>query len=70
MTPDQARRHAEFNRLFESLPGPRNTDRVRAAAKAALVQTTTIRAWRLKKPHRVPSERSLELLRQALQPKS
>lgn len=69
MTGQESARHAEFNRLFDSMPG-KKADRVREVAKAALVRTTTVRAWLLKKPHRVPSERSLALLKQALAPKS
>ncbi|MCE2909393.1 MAG: hypothetical protein LW712_11175 [Burkholderiaceae bacterium] len=65
MTPDQAQRKAEFDRLFESLPGT-NVQRIASVCQAIAVKTGTVRIWRLKAPPRVPSQRSIDLLKQAL----
>lgn len=64
LTPEQ--RQAEFNRLFESLPGPRNVDRLRQVAKILHLRENTVRIWRLANPPRTIPQRSLGILRDAL----
>ena len=63
MTPEQ--RTAEFNALFESLPG-KNTERLRLVAEAVVCKVNTVRIWRLKDTHRVIPESKLTLLRRHL----
>jgi len=63
MTPEQ--RQAEFNRLFEAIPG-RNVDRIKRVCDAILCRPNTVRIWRMARPPRVISARSLQMLRRHL----
>lgn len=65
LTAEEQQRKAEFDRIFESLPGS-NIDRIRAVTATLLVRENTVRGWRLARPHRVPSERMMGLLRRAV----
>lgn len=67
ITAEQAARKAEFNRLFESIPG-RNKFRVKLVAEILGYKPNTVRVWRMKnqKQVRVISERMLALLRAEL----
>jgi hypothetical protein len=58
-------RKQEFDKLFEALPGT-NVERINAVCQAILVKPGTVRIWRMKAPPRVPSARSLQMLKQAL----
>lgn len=60
MTPQE--RQAEFNRLFDALPG-KNIEKIRAVCAILHLQENTIRLYRLKKPARTIPERSLHILR-------
>ena len=62
MTPEERQRKKDFDRLYRLLPG-RNPDRITAVCKAVVCQPNTVRVWTMKKPPRVISARSLELLR-------
>lgn len=64
MTPQQ--RKAEFDRLFESLPGPRNIDRLRWVSEALFCKINTARIWRMKTPPRVIPEAKLRILQRAV----
>ena len=63
MTPTE--RQAEFNRLFDALPG-KNIEKIRKVCAILHLQENTIRLYRLKKPARYIPERSLKILRDAL----
>lgn len=63
MTPTE--RKAEFDRLFESLPG-RNIERLRRVADALFCKENTVRIWRMKAPPRVIPEAKLKILQRAL----
>lgn len=62
MTPIQ--RTAEFNRLFESLPG-KNVERIARVCDVLYCQPNTVRIWRMKKPPRVIPEAKLRILQRA-----
>lgn len=66
LTPEQRARKAEFDRLFQLMPGKNNTVRMRNVCLAADVKPGTVRQWRMNKPHRVPSEQALKLMRLAV----
>lgn len=63
MTP--AERQAEFNRLFESIPG-KNTDRIKRVCEILFCQPNSVRIYRMKKPPRVIPEAKLKILQRAL----
>lgn len=63
MTPEQ--RTAEFNRLFDALPG-KNIDRIRRVCDVLYCQPNTVRIWRMKKPPRVIPEAKLKILARAI----
>jgi len=63
-TPEQ--RQAEFRTLFDRLPGPKNADRIRQAAKILHLRENSIRIYRMANPPRVITDRSLAILRAAL----
>lgn len=65
MTEDQARRKAEFDRLYESIPG-KNMDRIRRVCEILCYRPNTIHILRMKRPTRFMPDRMLEILRQAL----
>lgn len=67
MTPDQQRRKAEFDKLFDSLPG-KNVERLRAVSAVLYCQINTVRIWRLKKPTRVIPDSKLKILQRHFQP--
>ena len=59
MTPEQ--RKAEFDKLFDSLPG-KNVERIRAVADVLFCRENTVRIWRMKQPTRVIPESKLKML--------
>lgn len=61
MTPDQQRRKAEFDKLFDGLPG-KNVERIRAIAAALYCAENSVRIYRLKNPTRVIPESKLRIL--------
>ena len=66
LTPEQLARKAEFDRLFESIPG-RNIDRVRLVAEILCYKPNTVRNMRMKKRTlRVIPTRMLDVLRREL----
>ena len=65
MTPTE--RQAEFKRLFESIPG-KNTDRIKRVCEVLEIKPNTVRIYRCAEPTRTPPERSIKLLRRALEP--
>lgn len=67
MTPTE--RQAEFNRLFDALPG-KNIDKIRKVCAILHLQENTVRLYRMTKPSRYIPERSLKILRDALTPQS
>ena len=58
-------RQAEFNRLFESIPG-RNIDRIRKVCEILHYRENTLRVYRIKNPTRVMPERQLKILAREL----
>lgn len=67
MTQDQQRRKAEFDKLFDSLPG-KNVEKIRAIADALYCRENTVRIYRLKKPTRVIPDSKLKILQRHFQP--
>lgn len=63
---DRERRHAEFQRLFDLLPGPTKAESVRQAAKAMQSSEGYVRRCIMAKPDRVPSWDRLELMEQRM----
>lgn len=63
MTEDQQARKAEFDQLFDKLPGRNNTERLRTLCLVADVKPGTVRQWRMEQPHRVPSPQVIKLMR-------
>jgi hypothetical protein len=63
MTNEQ--RQAEFNRLYETIPG-RNIDRIRKVCDILGYKLNTIRVWRIKNPTRFCPERQLRILAREL----
>jgi hypothetical protein len=63
MTPTE--RQAEFNRLFDALPG-KNIDKIRKVCAILHLRENTVRLYRMTKPSRYIPERSLRILRDAL----
>jgi hypothetical protein len=68
MTEDQARRRAEFDRLFEAIPG-KNVERIRRICEILHYQPNTVRTLRMAKPPRVMPDRMLAILRRELEKK-
>ena len=64
MTPQE--RQAEFNRLFDALPGKKNIDRLKRVADILFCKVNTVRIWRMKSPPRVIPEAKLMILKRAL----
>jgi hypothetical protein len=62
MTPQE--RQAEFNRLFDALPG-KNIEKIRAVCAILHLQENTVRLYRMRTPSRYIPERSLHILRDA-----
>ena len=62
---NQRSRRARFDALFEGLPGT-NADRIRTVCDAILCKPNTVRTWRMRRPPRVISARSLAMLELAL----
>ena len=62
-TPEQ--RQAEFNALFEALPG-KNIEKIRRVCAILHLKENTVRLYRMRKPTRFIPERSLRILRDAL----
>lgn len=67
MNEDQARRKAEFDKLFESIPG-KNVEKIRRIADVLCCRENTIRVYRLKKPTRVIPDGKLRILQRDLAP--
>lgn len=66
MTPEE--RRAEFNRLFESIPAKKNTERIQRVCEILFCKPGTVRIWRMKNsPPRMISESSLKILQRGLQ---
>lgn len=63
MTPSE--RQAEFNKLFDALPG-RNVDKLKRVSEALFCKTNTVRIWRMKKPPRVIPESKLKILQRSI----
>lgn len=63
MTPTE--RQAEFNALFDALPG-KNIEKIRRVCAILHLQENTVRLYRTKPPARTVPERSLRILRDAL----
>ena len=63
MTPNE--RQAEFNRLFDALPG-KNIEKIRRVCAILHLQENTVRLYRMTKPSRYIPERSLRILHSAL----
>ena len=59
-------RQSEFNRLFDALPGPKNTDRIEAVCGALFCKPNSVRIWRMKNPPRIIPEAKLRILKRAL----
>lgn len=63
MTPEQ--RKAEFDRLYESIPG-KNTDRIKRVCDVLFCKPNSVRIWRMAKPPRVIPEAKLRILERAI----
>lgn len=63
MTPEE--RQAEFNALFDALPG-KNIEKIRRVCGILHLRENTVRLYRMKTPSRYIPERSLRILRDAL----
>lgn len=63
MTPQE--RQAEFNALFDALPG-KNIEKIRRVCAVLHLQENTVRLYRMATPSRYIPERSLKILRTAL----
>jgi hypothetical protein len=59
MTPIE--RKAEFDRLYETLPG-RNIDRIRAVCDVLFCKPNTVRIWRMKATQQIIPESKLRIL--------
>jgi hypothetical protein len=66
MTEDQQRRKAEFDKLFDSLPG-KNVEKIRRIADILCCRENSVRIYRLKKPTRVIPDSKLKILRRELE---
>jgi hypothetical protein len=62
---NQKERQAEFNRLFESIPG-KNTDRIKRVCEILFCQPNSVRIYRMKTPPRTIPESKLRILQRAL----
>ena len=65
MTSEQ--RKAEFDKLFDSLPG-KNVEKIRRMADVLCCAENTIRIYRLKKPTRTIPASKLRILQRELAP--
>ena len=65
LTAEQLERKAEFDAIFDALPG-KNIEKLRAVAKVLCLQVNTVRGWRMDEPYRVISPGRLQILRQQL----
>lgn len=65
MNPNQQRRKAEFDQLFESIPG-KNTEKIRRVCEILHYQENTIRILRMANPPRFIPDRMLAILRKEL----
>lgn len=63
MTP--AQRKAEFDRLFESIPG-KNIDRINKVCSILFCKPNSVRLYRMKKPARYMPEAKIYILQKAL----
>lgn len=63
MTPQD--RKAEFDRLYESIPG-RNVDRIKRVCEILFCKPNSVRIWRMAKPPRVIPEAKIKILEAAL----
>lgn len=66
MTQDQQRRKAEFDKLFDSLPG-KNVEKIRQVAKMLCCRENTVRIYRLKEPTRFIPDGKLQILRREIE---
>lgn len=62
---NQEQRKAEFDRLYESIPG-KNVERIRRVCDILFCKPNTVRVWRMAKPPRTIPESKLLILRRAL----
>lgn len=60
-------RQAEFKRLYASIPAVRNIDRIRRVCEILHLQPNTVRVYCMRQPTRTIPERSLKILRAALE---
>lgn len=67
MTPTE--RQAEFNALFDALPG-KNIEKIRRVCAILHLKENSVRLYRMKKPSRFIPERSLKILRSAISQQS
>jgi len=58
-------RQAEFNRLFDSIPG-KNVEKIRRVCAILCCRENTVRGWRLERPHRMIPEAKLRILQREL----
>lgn len=65
MTEDQKARKAEFDKLFDSLPG-KNVEKIRAVCAVLFCKENTVRVWRMKTPTRVIPASKLKILQRAM----
>lgn len=63
MTPQE--RQQEFNALFDAIPG-KNIEKIRKVCAVLHLKENTVRLYRTNPPSRVMPERSLRILRDAL----
>lgn len=63
MTPQE--RQAEFNRIFESIPG-KNMDRINKVCSILFCKPNSVRLYRMKKPARFIPEAKINILKKAL----
>lgn len=66
LTPEQLQRKAEFDELFEAIPEETNIDKIRYVCGVLFCEENTVRGWRMRNPHRVPSASKLKILRAAM----
>lgn len=62
---NQEQRKAEFDRLYEAIPG-KNVERIRRVCDILFCKPNTVRVWRMAKPPRTIPESKLLILRRAL----
>lgn len=67
-TTDRDERLAEFRKLFDQLPGPKNIDRIRQAREAMMLASEKhVRRYLQSTPERAPNRQGLKMLRAAVE---